>query len=196
MMSKRHITRDDILAMDAYEAQRPERRRRVTEIKRHRRVAVGPDVTFYFENYETMLHQIHEMLRIEKGGEAQIEDELSAYNPLIPDGRTLVATMMIEIEDPVRRSRVLGELGGIDTLVALEFDGQRVAAVPEEDVERTTEGGKTSSVHFLKFPFTDAQIAAFRTGGLRAVLGIDHPRYAHMAVLSDDTRTALGEDFN
>ena len=196
MMSKRHITRDDILAMDAYEAQRPERRRRVTEIKRHRRVAVGPDVTFYFENYETMLHQIHEMLRIEKGGEAQIEDELSAYNPLIPDGRTLVATMMIEIEDPVRRSRVLGELGGIDTLVALEFDGQRVAAVPEEDVERTTEGGKTSSVHFLKFPFTDAQIAVFRTGGLRAVLGIDHPRYAHMAVLSDDTRTALGGDFN
>jgi len=195
-MAKREITRDDILSTDDYEAVRPSRRAAVTELKRHRRVTVGPDVTFYFENYDTMWHQIHEMLRIEKGGEEQIADELSAYNPLIPKGAELVATMMIEIDDPVRRDRVLRQLGGIDETVTLSVEGEAIAAVPEADVERTTDEGKTSSIHFLKFPFSAEQIAAFKTPGSRAVLSVGHTNYDHMAGLPEPVRAALSEDFD
>src|SRR6185437_1915776 len=103
MPEKRRITRADIMPLADYTRERAERRRRITEVKRKRRVAVGPFATFYFENYETMWQQIHEMLYIEKGGEEQIEDELRAYNPLIPQGNELVATVMFEIDDAVRR---------------------------------------------------------------------------------------------
>jgi hypothetical protein len=191
----RLITRDDILPMAEYGRVRDERRREMAALKRNRRVGVGPDVTFYFESYRTMLHQVHEMLFIEKGGEAQIEDELRAYNPLIPAGHDLVATMMIEIEDPGRRGRILATLGGIDRQVAIEVAGHRVAAVPEGDEERTTEAGKTSSVHFLKFPFMPAQIAAFRTPGARVVLAVSHPSYDHMAALPEAVRAELAGDF-
>ena len=194
-MTKRQITRDDIMPLDEYERVRDERRRVVTTLKKNRRVSVGPDVTFYFENYATMWHQVHEMLRIEKGGDAQIEDELRAYNPLIPDGHTLVATMMIEIEEPARRARVLAELGGIEDWVALEFAGQSVGAVPEGDVERTTAEGKTSSVHFLKFPFTPEQVKALIAPGVQVVLAISHPKYDHMSALPPSVLTELSRDF-
>jgi hypothetical protein len=194
-VSPRLITRADILPMQDYVKVRDERRRRMAELKKNRRVHVGPDVTFYFENFETMVHQVHEMLVVEKGGEAQIEDELRAYNPLIPTGRELVATMMIEIDDPRRRDRVLRELAGIENAVALTVDGETIAAVPERDVERTTKDGKTSSVHFLKFPFTDAQVAAFRADGARVVLALSHPKYGHMAALPEDVRAPLAQDF-
>src|SRR5512143_1613324 len=176
-MAPRLMTRADILPMRDYAKVRDERRRRMAEVKKNRRVRVGPDVTFYFENFETMLHQVHEMLAVEKGGEAQIEDELRAYNPLVPRGRELVATMMIEIGDPARRDRVLRELAGIEKAAAFTVASGTVAAVPECDVERTTKDGKTSSVHFLRFPFTDAQVAAFCSEGARAVLGFSHPEY-------------------
>ncbi len=194
-MTARLITRADILPIEEYGRIRDARRREMAALKQHRRIAVGPDVTFYFECFETMLHQVHEMLIIEKGGEAQIEDELRAYNPLIPSGTDLVATMMIEIDEPGRRARVLTELGGVDEQVFFELAGTRVAAVAEGDVERTTEEGKTSSVHFLKFPFSPEQIAAFRTPGSRILLGIDHPKYQHLAVLSEAVREALARDF-
>ncbi len=194
-MSRRQITRADIMPMAEYEKVRDERRRAVTEMKRDRRISVGPDITFYFENYDTMWHQIHEMLRIEKGGDAQIEDELSAYNPLIPDGGNLVATMMVEIDDPKRRARVLSELGGVEETVVLDVGGEAVRAVAESDVERTTEAGKTSSIHFLKFPFSDAQIDAFGRPDTRVVLGIQHPKYDHMAALPSAMRAALAKDF-
>lgn len=195
-MRKRQISRDDVLPLDAYERIRDERRRAVLALKQRRRVAVGPDVTFYFENYDTMWHQVHEMLRIEKGGDAQIEDELRAYNPLIPDGRTLVATMMIEIEAADRRARVLAGMGGIEGSITLSIDGHTVTAVPESDVERTTASGKTSSVHFLKFPFSADAIAAFRKPDARPVLAVTHPAYDHMAALSEPVRQALAEDFD
>lgn len=195
-MSKREITRDDIMPLDAYEKVRDQRRAAVTALKRNRRLSVGPDVTFYFENFDTIWHQIHEMLRIEKGGEAQIEDELSAYAPLIPDGSNLVATMMIEIEEPARRSRVLAELGGIEEAVRLTIDGDTIAAVPEEDVERTTEAGKTSSVHFLKFPFAPRQIQALKQPGARAALSVVHAKYDHMAALPEAVRAALAADLD
>lgn len=192
----RIIIAQDILPMDVYARVRADRRRQIAEVKKHRRVAVGPDVGFYFENYQTMLHQVHEMLYIERGGKAQIADELRAYNPLIPDGRCLVATMMIEIDDPVRRARTLAGLGGIEEHVGLNVGGSLVRASAEMDTERTTPEGKTSSVHFLKFHLTPEHIAAFRAAGIRIVLGIDHPNYDHMAALSEDTKAALAADFD
>ncbi len=194
-MTKRQITREDIMPLEAYERVRDERRRAITTMKKNRRVSVGPDITFYFENYATMWHQIHEMLRIEKGGDAQIEDELRAYNPLIPDGGTLVATMMIEIEEPARRARVLAQLGGIEDSVTLEVGGETIRAVPEGDVERTTAEGKTSSVHFLKFPFTPEQAKAFSAPDARVILAVSHPNYAHMAALPPAVVAELARDF-
>ncbi len=152
-MSSRLITRDHILPMERYAEVRDARRRQIAEMKKNRRVHVGPDVTFYFENFDTMLHQVHEMLAVEKGGEAQIEDELRAYNPLVPNGREFVATMMIEIDDPGRRDRMLRRLGGIESTAAFTVAGETITAVPESDIERTTKEGKTSSVHFLRFRF-------------------------------------------
>lgn len=195
-MPKHEITRADIMAMDEYATVRDARRKTLTQLKRHRRVAVGPDVTFYFENFETMWMQIHEMLRIEGGGEAQIDDELAAYNPLIPNGRELTATMMIEIDDEARRARVLAGLGGIEDSVSLSLAGDTVPAVSETEVERTTETGRTSSIHFLHFPFTDAQTATFRDPETQVVLAIAHANYGHMAVLPPDVKQALSGDFD
>ncbi|MFO1112701.1 MAG: DUF3501 family protein [Rhodospirillales bacterium] len=194
-MTPKLIERTDILPMAEYARVRDERRRAIAEMKKSRRLHVGPDITFYFENRATMLHQVHEMLAVEKGGEAQIEDELRAYNPLIPRGRELVATMMIEIDDAPRRDRVLRQLGGIEKTAAIEIGSESIAAVPETDIERTTPDGKTSSVHFVRFPFTDAEVAAFRSGDARVVLGFSHPNYPHMAVITGPVRAALAEDF-
>ena len=196
MGNKRRITREDILSMEDYGAIRKDRRRALVQRKRNRRMAVGPFVTLHFENYDTMWHQVHEMLFIEKGGEAQIAGELEAYNPLIPQGRELVATMLLEIEDPVRRARTLATLGGIDETVTFTIGGDIVRGLPEQDVERTTEDGKTSSVHFLRFPFTDAQAEAFRQPNAQVVLGVGHPNYGHMAVVPDAVRQALAEDLD
>ncbi len=196
-MNRHQITRPDILAMDKYERERPERRRAMSELKKLRRLAVGPDATFYFENHDTMLHQIHEMLYIEKGGEDQIESELSAYNPLVPKGRELVATLMFEIDEPKRRQEFLGSLGGVEHAVAMSFDGETVAAAPEvDDVERTNEGGKASSVQFLHFGFSDSQVAKFRTPGAQVTLSISHEKYGHSAIIPEEIRSILAADFD
>lgn len=193
-MTPTEITKADILPMAVYEAERLERRRAMTETKRDRRVHVGPDATFYFENYDTMFHQIHEMLFIEKGGDEQIEDELSAYNPLIPKGNELVATLMFEVDDPSRRARLLAGLGGVEETVTLSFAGHEIHAQAEEDIDRTTADGKASSVQFLHFPFTPDQAEAFKQEGTKVVLGIGHERYGHMAQMSETTRAALARD--
>ena len=196
-MGNRHeITRADIMDMEAYGEIRRARREEISAIKGDRRVEVGPFAAFYFENYDTMWYQIHEMLYIEKGGEAQIGDELSAYNPLIPDGGELVTTLMFEIEDEDRRKRELGRLGGVEGNVSLTVGGETIGAVAEKDVERSKPDGRTSSVHFLHFPFTPAQVASFKTEGARVVLAIGHEHYAHMAVLPERVRAALAADFD
>jgi hypothetical protein len=196
-MTNRHeLTPADILPWAEYAKERAEHRKRITAIKRNRRVEVGPYVTFYFENFDTMWSQVQEMLHIEKGGEAQIADELAAYNPLIPKGKELVATFMIEIDDALRRARVLAGLGGIEQTAFIEVGGERVAAKAEEDQDRTTAEGKASSVQFVHFSFTDAQIAAFKEANARVILGFTHPNYSHMAVLSEATRAALAGDFS
>ena len=196
MHMPRKITEADIQPAADYGRVRAERRRAMAALKRDRRAEVGPYVTFYFENFATMLHQVHEMLFIEKGGAAQLPDELRAYNPLIPDGSELVATMMIEIDDPLRRARVLGQLGNIDRSIALQFAGESVAARPEADQPRTDESGKASSVHFVHFPFTAPQIGKFRAPNTQVIVAIDHQNYRHMAVLPEPVRATLAQDFD
>jgi hypothetical protein len=193
---KHAIAREDIIDMERYGAERAERRTRLSAIKRNRRLEVGPFATFYFESYETMLHQVHEMLYIEKGGEEQIEGELAAYNPLVPDGSELVATVMLEIDDPVRRAAVLGRLGGVEETVTITIGNAVVRGVPEADIDRTTAAGKASAVQFIHFPFTAQAIAAFSAPGAQVIVGFAHPEYGHMAVMPEAVRAALAEDFD
>ena len=194
--NRRRLTREDIVPPGDYAAIRSDRRERITETKRRRRVEAGPFATFYFENYETMRHQVQEMLHIEQGGDAQIEDEVAAYNPLVPQGMELVATVMFEIDDPARRPAVLARLGGIEDHVFLDIAGQRVRGEPDPTRENTSPEGKASSVQFLRFPFTEDQIARFKTPGAQVIAGFDHPNYRHMAVLAEPARAALAEDFD
>ena len=195
-MSKREITRADIMDLEEYTPGRKERRRDMMQMKANRRIAVGPFATFYFENYATMWHQVHEMLAIEKGGEEQIPDELAAYNPLIPQGRELIATVMIEIDDPVRRKTVLNRMGGFEEHMYLELDGERISSRAEIDVDRTSADGKASSVQFVHFELTDAQAEKMKQANTRAILGIDHENYAHMAVIPESARAELGSDLD
>ena len=196
MAPKHEITRDDIMAMDAFAAERAERRGAMSAIKRDRRLGIGPHATIYFESYDTMWWQVHEMLFIEKGGEAQIADELAAYNPLIPNGVELTATLMFEIDDPARRDALLTRLGGVEDTVTIGVGGETVTSVPEGDVARSTPDGRASSVHFLHFRFTPAQIAAFRDPATPVVVGIGHANYGHMAVMHEAMRAALAGDFD
>jgi len=196
MTPKHEITHDDIMPVEDYAKIRRDHRRALGARKRDRRLAIGPDATIYFENYDTMWSQIHEMLYIERGGAAQLEDELRAYNPLVPKGSELVATLMIEIDDPARRDRLLARLGGVERTVAITVDGETIAGLPEDDVARTTDDGRASSVHFLHFPFTRAQIEAFRRPDARITVGIGHPEYGHIAVMPEAVRAALAEDFD
>ena len=194
-MAKHESTAADI-NLTNYAAERKDRRSRISAYKRDRRVEVGPFMCFYFESYETMLHQVHEMLYIERGGDPQMADELAAYNPLVPKGRELVATMMIEIADPDRRGRELFRLGHVEDAISISIDGEEVKAVLEGDQERTDERGKTSSVHFLHFPFTPAQAEKFKQPGTKAVLNVAHANYAHMAMIPEVTRAALAQDLD
>jgi hypothetical protein len=196
MPAKTEITRADILPLDEFAKIRKTKRQELVDIKKNRRVEVGPVATFYFENYQTMWWQVHEMLFIEKGGEEQIPDELAAYNPLIPKGRELVCTVMFEIDEPVRRANFLARLGGVEETAFLEFGGETVAGVPEADVDRTSAEGKASSVQFLHFPFTDAQVRKFAAAGAQVVIGFRHPQYAHMTVMPEAVRATLAGDFS
>lgn len=194
MTERRAMTRADIMPMERYLAERKDHRSRVSALKKNRRIEVGPHATFYFENFDTMWHQVHEMLAVERGGEAQIVDELEAYNPLIPKGDDLVATVMFEIDDPNLRARVLGQLGGVESKISLSFAGEKIAGIPDPTRENTSPEGKASSVQFVRFPFTAAQKQKFRAAGTQVVIGIEHPHYGHMAVLPETVRQALASD--
>lgn len=189
------ITEHDILPLSIWAEQRVKHRKALSEVKKQRRVEVGPHATFYFENWDTMWYQIQEMLWIEKGGADQLPDELAAYNPMIPGGSELTATLMFGISDEYKRRRILAMLGGVEQTVSISIGGDRVFACSEADLERTTEDGKTSSVHFLHFPFTPAQIAAFRDPAQEIMVRIDHPNYGHAAIMNDAVRGELSGDF-
>lgn len=190
----RRIDRSDILAMAEYEAVRKAQRPAFVAKKKLRRLEVGPFATFYFESYETMWWQVHEMLRIEKGGEAQIADECGAYNPLIPQGAELVATLMFEIDDEARRNTVLARLTGADNYIVLTVGGEAVPGVPDEPEGRTKDDGKISSVHFIRFRLTPSAAEAFRRPGTQVTLGITHPAYGHIALMPEAVREALAGD--
>ena len=195
-LEARKVTPQDLLPDAEYAKVRRERRAALLPIKRLRRVELGPFCTIFFESYETMLFQIQEMLLTERGGPAQIPDELAAYNPLIPQGQELVATVMLEIDDPVRREQALARLGGVEDQFFLQIGAQRVPGVPEGDVERTRDDGKTSAVHFLRFPMTNAQAAAFKAGAAALRVGCDHPGYGHLAVIGEASRAELARDLD
>lgn len=195
MAPKTEITRDDIMDMAEYGAIRKEHRRALIEKKKLRRVAIGPDATAHFEDYDSMWLQVHEMLYIEKGGEEQLAEELAAYNPLIPKGRELVCTVLFEIDDPERRARFLATLGGIEETMFIRVGGEEIMGRAEQDIDRTTAAGKASAVQFVHFPFTDAQVKAFRRPGAEIIIGFKHPGYGHMVRIAEDSREALAADF-
>ena len=193
---KREITKEDIMPLDTYTKNRGELRKNIVDFKKDRRIPLGPYATFYFESYETMLAQIQEMLYIEKGGDEQLKDELAAYNPLVPNGKELTATLMFEIDNPISRAAFLGKVGGIEEKVFMKIDGDIVKAVPEEDVDRTSADGKASSVQFIHFQLSDEQINKFKTKSSLIELGIDHNEYSHTTKLTEATASSLSADFN
>ena len=192
---KRQIEKEDLLSSDVYAKSRKQIRKDLVEFKKNRRIALGPYATFYFESFETMVAQVQEMLHIEKGGEEQLKDELIAYNPLVPNGKELTATLMFEIDNPISRSAFLGKVGGIEEKIFIKINDEIVKAVPEEDVDRTSAEGKASSVQFIHFKLNDDQISKFKSGSATIELGIDHKEYTHTTRLAENSVKSLCADF-
>ena len=193
---KKLIQKEDIIPLDIYTSKRKELRKKIVEFKKNRRIPLGPYATFYFESFETMLAQVQEMLYIEKGGDEQLKDELIAYNPLVPNGKELTATLMFEIDNPISRAAFLGKVGGIEDKVYMKVDGDKVKAVPEEDVDRTSAEGKASSFQFIHFKFDDEQINKFKSNSSEIEIGIDHNEYSHLTKLNGLTVKSLANDFS
>ena len=193
---KKEIVKEDIMPLDVYTKNRKELRKSIVNFKKDRRIALGPYATFYFESYETMLAQVQEMLYIEKGGDEQLKDELIAYNPLIPNGKELTATLMFEIDNPVSRAAFLSKVGGIEEKVFIKINGESIKAIPEGDVDRTSAEGKASSVQFIHFTFDDEQIQKFKSNGAEVEIGIDHKEYSHTTKLNTSNLSSLSADFS
>ena len=189
------LSRSDLLPLERYAAERAEFRARAISHKKLRAVALGAHASLLFEDRLTVQYQVQEMLRIERIFEAAgIQDELDAYNPLVPDGANLKATMLLEFPDPAERAERLAQLAGVEHRVYAQVAGQpRVFAHADEDLDRST-ADKTSAVHFLRFEFTPAAIAALR-GGAALAIGIEDPRLHAQVEVADATRSALLADF-
>ena len=192
---KRQIEKQDLLPSDVYAKSRKQIRKDLVEFKKDRRIALGPYATFYFESFETMVAQVQEMLHIEKGGDEQLKDELIAYNPLVPNGKELTATLMFEIDNPISRAAFLGKVGGIEEKIFIKINDEIVKAVPEEDVDRTSAEGKASSVQFIHFKLNDDQIYKFKSDSATIELGIDHKEYTHTTRLAENSVKSLCSDF-
>ena len=190
------LKREDLYSLEEYARVRPEFRRKVMAHKKERIVPIGPHVTLHFESRLTMHYQVQEMLRAERIFEPEgIQDELDAYNPLIPEGSNWKATLMVEYDDPEERKQKLRELKGIERAVWIQVDDlPKVRPIANEDLERETED-KTSSVHFLRFELTPEMVAAAKQGAPVRV-GIDHPRYTYETTLSESVRRSLVEDLH
>ena len=192
---KRQIEKEDLLPSDVYAKSRKQIRKDLVEFKKDRRIALGPYATFYFESFETMVAQVQEMLHIEKGGDEQLKDELIAYNPLVPNGKELTATLMFEIDNPISRAAFLGKVGGIEEKIFIKINDEIVKAVPEEDVDRTSAEGKASSVQFIHFKLNDDQVSKFKSDSANIELGIDHKEYSHTTKLAENSVKSLCADF-
>lgn len=192
---QRTITAADILPVDQYQAIRAEKKAEAIERKKLTRLSVGPYATALFETWDSMWLQIQEMLRIEKGGDGQLPDELAAYDPMVPKGSELTATVLFELDDPVRRDAFLRSIGGIENHIAIEVGGHTILARPEGDIERTRErDNKASAVHFFHFDFTAEAIEAWKSGVGNAMLMIDHPSYGHAALIGAAAREYLAQE--
>lgn len=192
---QRTITAADLMPISDYELIRKDKKQEAIARKALTRISVGPNATVLFETWDSMWLQIQEMLRIEKGGEAQIADELAAYDPMVPKGSELTATLLFEVADPVRRDVFLRTIGGVEDHVSLNVAGHVVRARPEGDVERTRESdGKASAVHFFHFDFTPEAVSAWKSGEGNVMVVIDHPAYGHAALIGADARAYLGRE--
>ena len=192
---QRTITAADLMPIQDYELIRKDKKQEAIARKALTRVSVGPNATALFETWDSMWLQIQEMLRIEKGGEAQIADELAAYDPMVPKGGELTCTLLFEVADEVRRDAFLRTIGGVEDHVALQVGEHVIKARPEGDIERTrASDGKASAVHFFHFDFSPAAVAAWRNSDVSALLVIDHPAYGHAAVIGADTRAFLARE--
>ena len=192
----REVTKADLIPAEDYSKNRKAYRKEIVAYKKDRRVSLGPYANFYFESYETMKAQIQEMLHIEKGGDEQLKDELAAYNPLIPKGKELIATLMFEIDNPLSRAEFLNKVGGIEEKIFLKIGEEIIKSIPEQDVDRTSAEGKASSVQFIHFNFTDDQIEKFKNLSNEVYIGIEHPVYSHTAKLTETTKKKLSTDFS
>ena len=191
----KHLTKKDLLSFEDYEKIRGQKKQEILEIKKARSLFIGPDARVIFESFETIWFQIQEMLRVEKGGEQQMEDEIEAYAPMLPQGKDLVVTVFFEISDATLRHEKLSLWGGIENHLYLSIDGEKIYGKNADDLERTNASGKTSAVHFLKFSFSDFQIAKFKQKK-NIILGFDFKLYFHTTMVLDSTIDRLIEDFN
>jgi hypothetical protein len=192
----RQITRADLMSLEQYSEKRAEFRQKVLAHKKHRQVALGPNATLYFEDRLTLLYQIQEMLRIEKVFEVDgINEELDAYNPLVPDGRNFKATFMIEYPDAQVRGAQLEKMVGIEDLVWMRIgEHDRIWSIADEDLERSTET-KTSAVHFLRFQLSD-ELARELKAGATWTIGVQHPVYTYELTIDGETRDSLINDLD
>ena len=194
--NKRQIEKEDLIPSEIYSKSRRQIRKDLVEFKKNRRIALRPYATFYFESFKTMLAQVQEILHIEKGGDEQLKDELAAYNPLIPKGKELVATLMFEIDNPLSRAEFLNKVGGIEEKVFLKIGDEKIRSTPEQDVDRTSAEGKASSVQFIHFEFSDEQVKKFKEQSSEIIIGVDHEMYAHTVKLTENNKKALSLDFS
>jgi len=195
-MRKFNIKEDDVINIDKYINERPKIKKEISEIKKFRRIPLGPYATFYFECYDTMIYQVQEMLYIERGGIEQMKDELKAYNPLVPKGKELVATLMFEIDNEFKRKEFLNSVGGIEEETFIQIGENKIMSRPEQDTDRTSEDGKASSVHFLHFDFTEELIKDFVKEQNTVLLGFNHKNYKHFSELSQEVKCELKKDFD
>ena len=195
-MRKFEIKEEDVIDIDNYIKERSNIKKKISLLKKNRRIPVGPHATFYFECYQTMIYQIQEMLFIERGGKEQLYDEIKAYNPLVPKGKELVATLMFEIDNEKKRKEFLNSVGGIEHKAFIQIGEHKVMAKPEADTERTSEDGKASSVHFLHFEFSHELIKLFMESDVNILIGFDHPNYKHFSEISEISKKELSNDFD
>ena len=195
-MKKFNIKEGDVIDIDKYIKERPKIKKEISQIKKLRRIPVGPYATFYFECYDTMIYQVQEMLYIERGGIEQMKDELKAYNPLVPKGKELVATLMFEIDNELKRKEFLNSVGGIEEEIFIQIGEHKIMSRPEQDTDRTSEDGKASSVHFLHFDFTEGLIKEFVKDQSTVFLGFNHKNYKHFSELSLEVKSELKKDFD
>ena len=195
MVQLNTIEKSDILSRDEYKSKRKSLREKMVLRKRFRRVDIGPYVTMYFENKDTIIHQINEMVYIENGGEEQINDEILAYKSLIPDGQELVATVMIEIDSPIKRAEFLAKMGGFEEQISIKIGDQLIKGRAELDGDRTTADGKASSVQFVHFEFEQEAVDIIKNHMDNVTISINHENYKHSSILNSDTVKELVKDF-